>query len=214
MSMRMRFIALGGGMFVLLLGWFFLAFRPASSELADVKSQVETVRGEIVALEAKLAQLQELKRNEKELREQAARFERGLPEEPAVPEFIRQVQQIADESGIDFLTIGPSVPSPGAGGQGAAAAPADPAASAAALRSITVSLSATGDFFSLENFVAKMEDLDRAVRIDTFSMSGESPSLSLAIGMRMFMATPAAAAPAAAPAPATSPAPSPASTTP
>jgi hypothetical protein len=60
-------------------------------------------------------------------------------------------------------------------------------------------MTAKGDFFRIEDFVSKMERLDRAVRIDTFALSGASPDLSLTASLRMFMgAVTAPVAPAAA----------------
>src|SRR5688500_15448037 len=111
MSMRMRFVILIGGTILLLVGWFALAFRPASSKLAEVKDQVATVRAEIAALETRLATLQALKANEKELKAQAAKFKKALPAEPAVSTYIRQMQRIAEEAGIDWISVTPTVPS-------------------------------------------------------------------------------------------------------
>jgi Tfp pilus assembly protein PilO len=209
---------------VVLLGWFALVYRPASSRLTEVKGQVAAMQAEVAALEARLARLQELKRNEEELRAQAVRFDKALPADPAVSSYVRQVEGIAKEAGIDFMTIGPGLPAePTAAAAPAAAAPAAPtpsspapsspgpaataaapaaqAPAATALRSISVSISAAGSFFDIQEFMAKMEGLERAIRIDDFSLSGAaeegggSPKLSLSLKLQMFMGGPAAPAP-------------------
>lgn len=211
MSMKMKFLALAAATLLFVGGWYFLGFKPATSKLKEVKAQVDTTRAEVAALEVRLARLQELKRNEKDLRAQAARFDKGLPTTPSVPKFIRQVQGIASEAGIDFLSVAPTVPTAAAApapppppADGSAAA-APPAVAGPALSTIGVSLNATGGFFDIESFVAKMEDLERALRIDTFSLGGSGDKLTLAISMKMFMAAPppapAPAAPAASPPP-------------
>jgi Tfp pilus assembly protein PilO len=180
-SIRMRFAALGVGTLVLVLGLFFMGIKPSTSKLAAVKDEVQTVRDEISTLRAELARRQALKRDEAKLRADLERLGKGLPEKPAVSEYIRQVQQIANEAGLEFLTITPGVP-------------ADTAA-VPGLKSITLSMSTTGSFFDVEEFVSKMERLERAVRIDTFSLGGESPEpLNLSLSMQMFMQPPAAPA--------------------
>ncbi len=196
-SMRMRFVALALGAVVLIAGFFFVGIKPARSRLATVKEEVATTQAEVAALQAKLAELQELQRNEKQLREEAERLSKGLPGKPGVSDFIRQVQGAASDAGIDFLTITPSVPAD-------LAAPATGGAPALiGLKAISLALSANGSFFDVEEFIERMERLERAVRIDTFTLGGASPApLSLSINMRMFMAAPAAAAPAAPAAPA------------
>lgn len=209
MSMRMKFVALTVATLLFVIGWFFVGFKPASSRLAEVKDEVETTRTEIAALQARLARLQELKLNEAQLRADAERYDRGLPTRPAVSDFIRQVQDAANNAGIDFLTISPSVPAETGGAQ--AAQPADPSAppqaAAAAYRTIDVSMNANGGFFNVERFVSNLERLDRAIRIQTFNLSGggqgDNPPLSLAINLKMFMGSVPAAAPAPAPAPPT-----------
>ena len=209
--MRMRFIALASALLLFSLGWFFIGFKPAGSKLSEVKLQVETKRSEVAALEARLARLQELKRNAKQLREESARLDKGLPDKPAVQTFIRQVQQAANDAGINFLSIAPSTPA--AASPAAAPAPAAPAAPAdgsvapavvpAPLYTITMTMTAKGPFFNLEKFVSNLERLDRAQRIDTFSLSGKG-ELSLSTSSKIFMTygapvAPAAQAPAAPP---------------
>jgi Tfp pilus assembly protein PilO len=201
--MRVRFIALVAATVLFVAGWFFLGFKPAGTKLEEVKDQVEAKQAEVAALEARLARLQELKRNEKQLKEEAARLDKGLPKKPALPTFIRQVQAAANDAGINWLSIAPSTPSAAAG----TAAPAPSATGSGAaptqvgtLRAINITLSAKGSFFDLERFVSNLERLDRAMRIDTFGLSGAG-ELSLATTGKVFMShVPTATAPAPAPA--------------
>lgn len=196
MSMRMRFVAVAVGTLLITIAWFMLIFRPASSRLSEVREEIETTRTEIAALETKLAQLQELQRNEESLRNQAARFARALPDKPALSTFIRQVHKIAGEANMDWVSVSPSAPgAPGASAGG------DQGGSAA-LRSIGVSLSANGGFFQVEEFIDRFQRLDRAVRIDTFSLGGGEGSLSLSLTMQIYMSAGTPPAPAPAPAPA------------
>jgi Tfp pilus assembly protein PilO len=188
--MRMRFGALGVGTLVLVLGLYMLGIKPSTTKLSEVKADVRTTQDEISALKVKLAELQELKRNEEQLRADVARLSKGLPSDAEVSSYIRQVQQIASDAEMQFLSITPGVPADGA---------------TPGLKSISLTVASEGSFFSVEDFISKMERLERAVRIVSFNLSGASPRLSLALSMNMFMQGPAPIA--ATPAPGASPVP-------
>ena len=235
MSMRMRFIGLIALSLVVTIVWYTAAFKPSRAKLGEVRADVKRTQEEVSALTARLQHLQELKANEKELRKEFAKFGDALPVEPAVSDFILDVQEAADQAGIAFLSISPSLPSAVAAaaaaapasptptqGDAAAAAAANPTPVAPAVQGITVTLTAKGSFFTIEEFVAKMEKLKRALKVDSFSLSGDggdtaaagaaapaagvggSPSVSLSIGLKIFMgSTPAAASTATTTAPTT-----------
>jgi Tfp pilus assembly protein PilO len=199
----MRFVAVAVGTVLVVVAWFTLLYRPGSADLKEIRAQIETTETEIAALETKLAQLQELQRNEKQLREQAAKFARALPRLPELSTYIRQVQKIADESDIAWVSVSPATPATGAAG-GAAGAQ-----TTGAVRTINVTLAASGDFFDIEGFIQRFERLDRAIRINTFSLGGEPPDpLNLSLGITMYMGgtTPESLAAVPSPAPGASPA--------
>jgi Tfp pilus assembly protein PilO len=230
-SMRMRFVALVALSLVVTVAWYAAAFKPSREKLSNVRAEVKTTEQEVAQLTAKLAELQALKANEAELRKEFAKFEHALPVEPAVSDFIHDVQDAADQAGIDFLSIAPSIPAapqgaapatsgaptadPATSGEEAEAQAAQAAPAQPSVYSVSVSLTADGKFFEIEDFVAKMEKLERAIRIDTFTLSGgggdtaadgaaapaagvgESPGVSLAIKLQMFMNRATTSAPSA-----------------
>jgi Tfp pilus assembly protein PilO len=230
----MRFTGLVALSLVVAIAWYAAAFKPSRAKLSNVRAEVKTTEEQVAQLTAKLAELQALKANEKELRKEYDKFKTALPVEPAVSDFILDVQQAADQAGIDFLQIAPSVPTAPTPGATAVAPPAAPVATpkppsegekaestvtapapASPVQAITVSLNADGRFFEIESFIAKMEKLERAIRIDNFSLSGSggdtaadgaaapaagvgtSPKVSLSIKLQMFMNKAAASAPTA-----------------
>lgn len=228
MSMRMRFVGLVALTLVVTVVWYVAAFKPSRTKLGEVRADVERTQAEVASLTAKLEHLQQLKANEKELREEFARFKDALPVEPAVSDFILDVQEAADQAGISFLTIAPALPtepttaggasaapaasepasaspSPSSEGESAAAAATTPTQVAPGVRAISISLTANGSFFTIEDFVAKMEKLQRALRVNSFQLSGGggdtaatgaaapaagvsgSPDVSLSISLQVFM---------------------------
>lgn len=205
MSMRLRFVLVGLGCTALVAIWFLFMFRPNRERIAELRDQISATEEEITSLEAQLLRLQQLQREEPRLRAELARFGDALPPDPRVPDFILQVQDAANLSGIDFLSITPSVPAPGAAG----------------FSVISVSISTTGDFFEVEDFIFRLERLQRALRINSFSLGGDPGALGVSLSMHMFTlpqagpapaAPPAGSAPAPSPSPGASPSPSPTAT--
>lgn len=206
--MKKRFISLAAVSVVVVGSWFGLAYRPAQSKLSDLRADVTTTRQEVQALESKLQRLLALQANEGGARDAAQRIAGSLPADPKVSDFILQVQDAANAAGIDFLSIAPSLPAvtadaaasapaPSANGSGEASAQTP----ASRLRTIAVQIKADGDYFEIENFTLKMEQLARALRIDDFSLTGSQDqaggtTLSASMKLQMFMLAPQAAAPA------------------
>lgn len=182
MSMKMKVALSIVGVIVILAGWFLMVFRPNQQEVSDLRDEIEATQEEIVALEAQLLRLQALRDRAPELREEAARFSLALPTSPRVPDFILQVQEAANQAQVDFLTITPSLPAPFEGGT-------------SGLQAVGVSISTTGSYFTLQDFIHRLERLDRAVRVNSFSLSapGEGGTMSTSLSMQMFSA-PAAVA--------------------
>ncbi|MGH2759381.1 MAG: hypothetical protein ACRDKJ_07415 [Actinomycetota bacterium] len=232
--MKKRFVSLGLVSALVTLVWFVAAFRPAQSRLGALNDDVAATRQEVAALQARLEKLLQLKGNEPVVRAEAARMATALQkEEPKVQDVIIQIQDAANSAGIDFLTITPSLPAvpPEAAAaatapttattQGQAApptpAPATPAPNAdaaaaatgadpvAKLRSIDMQIKAEGAFFEMEQFVLRLEQLARALRIDDLSLTtseqGGATRIGAAMKVRIFMLAPQAAV--AAPAPST-----------
>ena len=215
MSMKMRFGALILASVVVVAGWFGFVFRPAQARLSAVNADVQRTVDEVASLQAKLAELKKLEANETELREDAEKMMKALPADPKVSDFILMVQDAANESGIDFVQITPSLPaapttvaapstatgtapapSPSSSDESATA----PVAPVAEIQTIAVQLTAGGGYFQMEDFVLKLEHLGRALRIDDFNVSsaeattGGSPKLSVSLSMKVFMLNPQAAA--------------------
>lgn len=226
--MRMRFVGLVALSLVVTIVWYAAAFKPSRTKLGEVRADVKRTQDEVAALTQKLQHLQQLKANEEELRKEFAKLKNALPVEPAVSDFILDVQDAADQAGISFLTISPSLPTATASAPASAAAssaasepagaspkPSEaesaaeiattPTTATPAARGISVSLTADGSFFTIEEFVAKLEKLERALRVNTFSLSGGggdtaatgaaapaaglsgSPKVSLSITLQIFM---------------------------
>ena len=187
-------------------GWFLL-ISPKRAEAADLRAQAAEQQTTNSKLENELqvlkAQAKDLPKEQAKLAAVAAK----IPDNPALPGLIRAMLQAATESGVELVSLTPGTPelvqaaaaapvaptpaAPAAGQQtptapAAGAAPAAPGAPAAAtaapgpagqLATIPLSVNVVGDYFEVQQFVAAVEELTRAVRVENLAMTpGVAPS--------------------------------------
>jgi Tfp pilus assembly protein PilO len=190
MSMRLKFVLVIVATVVVTAVWFLASYHPTQAKVAQVRTEVTTVRAQVASLDAQLKHLQDLQRHEPQLRAKLGRFATALPSDPRLPQFILSVQDAANKAHVDFLSVTPSLPSAPAAKAGT---PAGGAAPSAGLQEITVSVTTTGSYFTVQNFIYRLENLDRAIRIDTFTVSpggaaaGGAQKLSVSLNFRMFV---------------------------
>lgn len=205
MSGRARIILTSVIVVLVLVAFFFLFVRNRQNELADVNDQIEQEENRTIELQAELARLQELQANAAELQAELETIRRFVPQDDQVPNFIFQVQEAANSSGVGFVQITPELP--------------DVPLEGATLAEIRVVIRAQGGYFPVQDFVRRLYRLDRALRIDIMSITGaedeeeaaERGRTELNITSRIFFELPpgAAAATTTAPAPGATPTPTP-----
>lgn len=197
MTGRTRLILSVVGVVVVLLLGFVFFIRPQQSDLSDLEDQVAQERNETQQLQAELDRLQALQENAPQLQARLDRIRELVPQRNQVPNFIFQVQEAADESGVGFLQITPTLP--------------DQPAEGAALAEVTIQMGARGGYFAVQDFVRRLYDLDRALRLDVMNLASQEEetggtSVALDGTLRIFFELPAGVA-AAAPGATTTPAP-------
>jgi Tfp pilus assembly protein PilO len=202
-----RQLLIAGVSAVVVTALFFLfLLKPKLNEISNTRSDVATARAEQDTLNTQLAHLQDVKRNAPATTAKLAALSQSVPATPDLPGFIQQVQDAATASSIDLQSIAPSPPAAVTGSSG--------------VETISVTLTCQAGYFRIEDFLAHLENLQRAVEVRALSLSPiQSPvsselTLSSTISLTMFVAAPNANARAGAttPAPSTSASPSPSST--
>ena len=182
MNARTRLIlAIVGAVLVVLLAYF-LAIRPRQSELADVKAQVASEETLRLQLQADLDRLRALEQNEPELRAELDRIRALVPPEHEVPNFIFQVNEAANASGVEFVQITPELPKTPPEG--------------AALAEVRLTIGGNGGYFAIQDFVRRLYALDRAVRIDilTIGTDEQQAGATLNLTARIFFEVPSGVA--------------------
>jgi Tfp pilus assembly protein PilO len=197
--MRSRVVIVGVlvGVVVLLL-WNLLIFAPKGRDLSAAKKEAQAAQQVEVQLRQTLTALQEISKNGPEIAAKLDRLSAAVPTAPDLDGFILSANQIAVQSGIDWLSVSPSVAQPGTSGPSV----------------IPLTMSIQGGFFQVLDYLNRLEDLGRLVIVDsinataagaqgtstggTGSATGSTtgaPTLSVTLTGRMFtMAAPPAPA--------------------
>ena len=180
--------------------FFFILLKPKLNEISKTRSDVAAARAEQQTLNTQLAHLQDVRKNAPQTMAKLAALSQFVPSTPDLPGFIQQVQTAATASGIDLQSIAPSPPTDVSGATG--------------VQSIAVTLTIQAGFFRIEDFLARLESLQRAVEVRSIALSPiQSPIsselvLSSTVSLTMFVAQPNANARGGATAPAATPTPS------
>jgi Tfp pilus assembly protein PilO len=180
---------------VLALAAVFLLVLPKISDVGEAEDRLEQVEQDEVALQTELSRLQEAAENAPQLRRELARFRRAVPPVADLPGLINLLQTAADTSGVDFFSIAPGTPVVAPQG-GAAEIPA--------------SIQAIGGFFPVDEFLFRLETLQRASKVPTITVSEGPdglPQVQIQLEVRFFTTDTAAGPGAAVPGPEPSPSP-------
>lgn len=178
---RSRWWILGGAILavlILLLGWLFL-ISPRFEEAAQLQQQADDTETQNLLLAARIEQLKQLAADlpAKQAEYDALRVQ--IPGTPQLPELLRQLSAIAEETGIDLVSVAPATPVPLVlPVESAAPAPADsatvnpdetaapspaaPAPPATNVLEIDLTVSAVGEFSNMTLFISRLETLPRA----------------------------------------------------
>ena len=211
MSARARFILAIVAVVVVCAAFFFLAVRSKQQELKRVNEEIASEENRTIQLTTELQRLRDLQEQAPELQAELAEIRQFVPQRDDVANFIFLVNAAADQAGVDFVEISPELPKPPPEG--------------APLAEVRMTIAGEGGYFALQDFVRRLYDLDRALRIDGFTMTAqETPVTNVGGGFRINMTmtarmfyelptAPGAAVPGTAPGTTTAPAPAPAPTT-
>ncbi|MGH2693883.1 MAG: type 4a pilus biogenesis protein PilO [Actinomycetota bacterium] len=176
-------LAVVGVAVVVLLGYFFF-IRSQQDELSDVRAQVDTERNRTQQLQTELQRLQDLQENAPQLQARLDRVRELVPQRNEVPNFIFQVQEASDESGVGFLQITPELP--------------DQPPEGATLAEVTIALRGRGGYFAVQDFIRRLYDLDRALRLDVMTLTGNEDEVGGRVSVdgtvRIFFELPAGTA--------------------
>jgi Tfp pilus assembly protein PilO len=193
---------------ILAAGWFLL-ISPKHHTTSDLKSKVTAQESDNARLQAKLQELQAQQQDLPKQQAQLAELKTRIPDNPALPSLIRDLTAAARKVGVSIDSMTPSTPVAAVAASPTAAveSPATAAPpSSTVLFAVPLGLSITGSYFELEQYLNKLEGLQRSFLVSGFTLSPSaatgaattgassdttSTQLTVAIVGRVFLTQPA-----------------------
>lgn len=160
---------------VLVLAVFFLVL-PKRNEVSEARAELETVQQETVQLQAEVDALNAAKANAPEAHKQIKDVNAQLPPTVDEPGLLRLLKNSVEESGIDFADISVSNPV---------------LSSTGGFSIIPVTISLEGTYFSLAQFLYRIETLPRAAKVLTGAITvatttSTGVNLAMQVSMEMY----------------------------
>ncbi len=191
---RLRAPIVGVGVAVLVtIAFGFLLYQPKSDEQAVLEEETAALQDQQQTLRGQIAQLQEVRDREAEIRAGLARLQRHIPDGLSQPSLIRQLQKSADRAGVEITSLTfdqPQVPVPAEG-----AAPVDTGEPGTTLANIPVTMVLEGGYFQVVDFFRRLEvDVPRAALVQRLTVAeaqAEFPTLTVTWGGQLFAVVPA-----------------------
>lgn len=174
---RIGLLVILGMLFITAAWWMFLV-SPRNSRIAELGDELVVAQDTEQRLRVQVRQLEEIRDREVEYLAALGQLEALIPERPLLDEFIEAIFALTNDSGVDLLTLTPSLPA-------AAGEETD-------LRDIAITAQIEGEFFEVLGFLFGLNEMDRLVRVDGISVSSsvdESGVTILSTGVQMTLFT-------------------------
>jgi Tfp pilus assembly protein PilO len=190
--MKSRVVAFGVLLLiVVVLMWNLLIFAPKGKSVSKAKKDAQAALQMQTQLRATLSRLNNISRNGPQIAAELDKLSAAVPTDPDLDGFILSANQIAEQSGIDWLSVSPSVVQAGTTGPSV----------------IPLTVQIKGGFFQVLDYLNRLEDMGRLVIVDGINVTAANaagasgttstgpPTLSVTLTARMFTrAAPPAAA--------------------
>lgn len=173
--MRRGWLLGGLGALLVLIVWWFLFISPRNADIADAEDALAAAQAQEQRLRAQIVQLEEIRTNEILYIDAINELQRLIPERPLLEQFIEEIDALAAASGVDLITLAPSLPRSDEDTE---------------LREISLSAQIQGQFFEVMGFLFGLSDMQRLVRVDGIALSsteveGET-ELAVSLDLRLF----------------------------
>ncbi len=184
MTQKVKLLLMGAGIVLFAVVIWFLVLSPIRGDIADTQQAIQEEKTLVVQANTQLKHAEatrgEGKRNQMRLLELA----KMVPMNAELPSLLLQIQDLADQSGIEFIQVTP--------GQVAAAV-------SGVFEVVPLQLEFTGTFFDVSDFIYRAEQMvagpgrllavknvDLALGGDTGLSAGSSPELRVSISVYAF----------------------------
>jgi hypothetical protein len=145
MNRRQELVVAAAAALLVLAAAALLVVRPKQQAVAEARADREAAVAESQTLRDQVHALEALKADEADLRTQARLARSEFPPTPNLPALVDALQEAAGQAGVDLTSVSPSTPK---------ASTAQPE-----LAQIDTSVSVSGGYFEIEDFLARLENL-------------------------------------------------------
>lgn len=140
---------------LVLILYFLLILQPQLARLADLLSKVGKMHSDIKAAESDIAKTDQFKRDVGAYKEKVDYYEKRLPVEQEIPNFLESISDMAKDANIKILGITPAPPSF-----------KEPLAQKSKIyREMPVLIAAKSGYHELGNFLSSLENADRFMKV-------------------------------------------------
>lgn len=147
-----------GALLALGLGFFFvIAYRPANGKLDELGFQIQSRQRAMNDNRVKAADLPNLAAQVQRFESQLRFYDRQLPRQPALDQFIKDLTGISQELALKDWKFSPRAPARGV-----------------AHFELPIQIDFSGDFLSSAAFVRRVEDLQRLTRVKNLTVKSKS----------------------------------------
>lgn len=164
MTRRAPLIALACALLLAVAFWYLL-YRPRSTEQARYHEETAEIEGQRSQLQTRIASLREVEQNAGDYRSRLERLAELIPDHPAQPAALRELQRVSDESGVEITETLFADPEPVVG------AP-ETGDAETILAQIAIQMTAEGGYFQVVDLLRRIEvDLARVIKVDSVAMA-------------------------------------------
>ncbi|HSK90295.1 MAG TPA: type 4a pilus biogenesis protein PilO [Euzebyales bacterium] len=173
---------------LLTAAFWFLLYQPRRVEQARYVDETAQLESQRTQLDAQIAALRDVEANAADHRSRLVRLTEFIPDDPAQPPALRDLQGAADSSGVEITQMVFGDP------EAVVGAP-ETGDTATTLARIPVQMTVEGGYFQAVDLLRRIEvDLARAIKVDTVSIAeaeDEFPRLSVTWSGHIFAVLPA-----------------------
>lgn len=191
--MRRRPIIIGAvAAVVVVVVWLVALWGPQGSAITRARNKAKAAEEERDAAADRLHRLQATQQDDRLARGQLERLRAAIPDDPGLAGFFLDATDAASRAGVQLVSIAPTPPSaPTATGATGAAGASSGAGTAAGPVPILVTMTLSGGYFQVLDFVNRINGLPRIVVVDGLTITGGGSGATLQVQMtaRMFVSS-------------------------
>jgi len=160
----------------ILAGGYFLLVSPQSSKASSLRKDAAAQETTNQSLQSQINLLNQQKKLLPAKEAVLAKFAGKIPPNPGLPALIRSLSDAADRSGVLLVSLTPSSPtfSKGVDAKGNVLAGNIPAPNGTVLATIPVGVEVHGHYSNLTQFLAELENLNRALLVAGFDVTRQA----------------------------------------